>query len=70
MPGPLSMIADHHAIRCAARRHLDPAGIGSRVEGIVDQIGPDLVEFAGEAVDGRKAGFDIHDDFDRSRTRL
>ena len=43
---------------CALARggHVDAARFGDGVERVVDQVGPDLVELAGEAVHARQAG--------------
>ena len=44
---------DHYAPTLTIRQHIDAAGLGGGVNCIVDQIRPDLVEFAGEATDAR-----------------
>ncbi len=60
MPAPLSMTRTTTCSILAARRHLDAARVGDGIEGIVDQVRPDLVEFAGEAAHARQAGFRFH----------
>ena len=57
MPVPLSTMRTTTLLLLAVRQHLDAARVGDGVEGVVDQIRPDLVEFAGEAAHAREAGF-------------
>ena len=44
--GPVVDDTHHHPLMLAARQHLDAAGFGDGIEGVIDQIRPDLVEFA------------------------
>ena len=65
MPAPLSMTRTTTRCCSTARGDIDAAGVGDSVEGVVDQVRPDLVEFADEAADAREAGLDVDDDGDR-----
>ncbi len=68
--GPVVDDAHHHALMLAVRQHLDAARVGDGVEGVVDQIRPDLVEFAGEAADARETGFHVNGHGGRFRPRF
>ena len=70
MPGPVVDDAHDDALPLAARGHLDPAGVGDRIERVVDEVRPDLVELAGKATDARQVGFNVDGDGDRFRPRL
>ena len=70
MPAPLSTTRTTTLLMVAVCQHLDAARVGDGVEGIVDQVHPDLVEFAGEAANARKAGFNLDRHGDRFRPRL
>ena len=70
MPGAVVDDAHHDALPLTVGGHLDAAGIRHGIEGVVDQIRPDLVELADEAADTRKVGFHVHRDGNRFRPRL
>ena len=59
MPGPLSTTRTTTRCRSRLRGHLDAAGLGHRIERVVDQVRPDLVELADEAADARQAGLHV-----------
>ena len=70
MPGAVVDHAHHDALPLAVRGHLDATGVGNGIEGVVDQVRPDLVELADEAANAREVGLHVHGDGDRLRPRL
>jgi hypothetical protein len=52
--------AHHHALMLAFRQYLYAARVGHGVKGVVNEICPDLVEFAGKAANERQAWFRIN----------
>src|SRR5690242_10241960 len=49
----------HDALALAGYANVDTAGVGNRIERVVDQIGPYLIELAGKAEDVRQIRFDV-----------
>ena len=67
MPGPLSTIRTIDVLAVAGGGHVDAAALGHRVQCVVDQVRPDLVQLADEAAHARQRGVEIDRDGDRLR---
>src|SRR3954462_4697633 len=52
--GSIVYDAQYRMLTLAAPQHFDAAAVGSGIKRVVDQIRPNLVEFAGEASDARQ----------------
>src|SRR4029077_6415076 len=53
--------AYHHATLFAVGAHVDTTGLWNRIERVVDQVRPDLVELTGEASDAGEIAFRVDD---------
>jgi hypothetical protein len=56
--------AQYRALTFAACHHFDAAIVRDGIKGVINQVRPYLVEFAGKATDARKAGLHVDDNDD------
>ena len=71
MPRPVvaDLHADALALAGAVRSVMRPAGRPTRVDRVVDQVRPDLVQLGPRRLDGRQVGVEVADDLDAASPR-